>query len=157
MPFLSLLFLFCSALIISRVLCADVVPTEVAPSSSARSDANKQQREIVQILKFQIVKQDLLFLCLRQMHTKPTTSETRTTTKSTMRTMNQICSYTFFRPPASAAPEAENNNNNNNNNNSNKLHHKRTVVKGAVSATPLFLFTSGNDELNCSKEAPKNT
>ena len=148
MPFLSLLFLFCSALIISRVLCADVVPTEVAPSSSARSDANKQQREIVQILKFQIVKQDLLFLCLRQMHTKPTTSETRTTTKSTMRTMNQICSYTFFRPPASAAPVAENNNNN-------KLHHKRTVVKGAVSATPLLLFTSGNDKLNCLKEAPK--
>ena len=25
------------------------------------------------------------------------------------------------------------------------------VTKGAVSATPLFLFTSGNDKLNCSK------
>ena len=28
------------------------------------------------------------------------------------------------------------------------------ALKGAVSATPLFLFTSGNDKLNCLKEAP---
>ena len=27
--------------------------------------------------------------------------------------------------------------------------------KGPVSATPLFMFTSGNDKLNCLKEAPK--
>ena len=30
-----------------------------------------------------------------------------------------------------------------------------SLLKGAVSATPLFLFTSGNDKLNCLKEAPK--
>ena len=29
------------------------------------------------------------------------------------------------------------------------------TLKGAVSATPLFLFTSGNDKLNCLKEAQK--
>ena len=31
------------------------------------------------------------------------------------------------------------------------------ILKGAVSATPLFLFIFGNDKLNCLKEAPKNT
>ena len=34
---------------------------------------------------------------------------------------------------------------------------KMNFFKGAVSATPLFLFTYGDDKLNCLKEAPKNT
>ena len=32
---------------------------------------------------------------------------------------------------------------------------KLPEIKWAVSATPLFMFTSGNDKLNCLKETPK--
>ena len=32
-----------------------------------------------------------------------------------------------------------------------KNYGKITILKGAVSATPLFLFTSGDNKLNCSK------